>query len=625
MANRQLKALRRHRVPAWWHDAKLGIFVHWTPASVPAFAPVDVDIGELVQSGRARRARVLAVHRVVRELAAVPRQPGRAPPPRDVRRPAVHRVRGRLGGRARAVGPGGVGDDGSPRPARAYVVLVTKHMDGYCLWPTRRHEPAPAGLELSRATSSASWRGRARRGDALRRLLLGRARLDVQRPADRARWPRCSRRCPRGDYPGLRRGAGAGADRRGTGRACCGTTSRGRPRASSSGRCSSTTTSRSPTASSTTGGCRGARCSRATRSTARPAGDRLRRAQRQAQARRGRHPAAAAALRRPHAGVRHVRRRAAQAVGVRAGHGPELRVQRGARGPSTSSPRDELLWMLTDIAAKGGNLLLNVGPRGVDAQIPDEQLTRLEWLAEWVGRRMPAAIVGHPAVGGARHDDPRRARRSATPPAATLVYAFVQGATGAVTLPDVRATPTTTSHRDRRGAGAVAGAEPGPRSTVDVPTRELGPTVSCCGRCTRPLRPADIARPTAPPAGMMAYRGPDGPAGRVVTMSPLRRWLERLLGHGEGMEPDPDDDRRGGLRPVPTTRCGHDRARAAGIQASAADEREQGGEGPVTHSRIFVRYADVGVARRKSSTTSPPPAELARSGRGRRVRRWRGS
>src|SRR6476646_4923536 len=52
LRNRQLQRLRRHRVPAWWRDAKLGIFVHWTIASVPAFAPVDIDIGELVQSGR---------------------------------------------------------------------------------------------------------------------------------------------------------------------------------------------------------------------------------------------------------------------------------------------------------------------------------------------------------------------------------------------------------------------------------------------------------------------------------------------------------------------------------------------------------------------------------------------
>ena len=27
-------------LPAWFDDAKLGIFVHWTAAAVPAFAPI---------------------------------------------------------------------------------------------------------------------------------------------------------------------------------------------------------------------------------------------------------------------------------------------------------------------------------------------------------------------------------------------------------------------------------------------------------------------------------------------------------------------------------------------------------------------------------------------------------
>ncbi|WP_436792870.1 alpha-L-fucosidase [Actinospongicola halichondriae] len=44
--------------------------------------------------------------------------------------------------------------------------------------------------------------------------------------------------------------------------------------------------------------------------------------------------------------------------------------------------RDELLDSLTDAISKGGNFLLNVGPKGVDASIPDEQLRRLEWMAE---------------------------------------------------------------------------------------------------------------------------------------------------------------------------------------------------------------------------------------------------
>lgn len=44
--------------------------------------------------------------------------------------------------------------------------------------------------------------------------------------------------------------------------------------------------------------------------------------------------------------------------------------------------RDELIGSLTDTMAKGGNFLVNVGPRGEDGAIPDEQLTRLGWMAE---------------------------------------------------------------------------------------------------------------------------------------------------------------------------------------------------------------------------------------------------
>ena len=84
--------------------------------------------------------------------------------------------------------------------------------------------------------------------------------------------------------------------------------------------------------------------------------------------------------------------------------------------------RDELLWMLTDIVAKGGNLLLNVGPRGVDAEIPDEQLTRLEWLAEWVVPHADAIAATRPWVP--RHDDRPTAPVRYTARDET-VYAFV--------------------------------------------------------------------------------------------------------------------------------------------------------------------------------------------------------
>mgnify|MGYP003292034667 CR=1 FL=1 len=33
------ESLRRHEVPQWFEDAKLGYFIHWGPYSVPAYAP----------------------------------------------------------------------------------------------------------------------------------------------------------------------------------------------------------------------------------------------------------------------------------------------------------------------------------------------------------------------------------------------------------------------------------------------------------------------------------------------------------------------------------------------------------------------------------------------------------
>ncbi len=103
--------------------------------------------------------------------------------------------------------------------------------------------------------------------------------------------------------------------------------------------------------------------------------------------------------------------------------------------------RAELLWMLTDIAAKGGNLLLNVGPRGVDAQIPDEQITRLDWLGDWVRLNADAIMATRPWVtpGTSTHEGQpvRYTARDDT------VYAVTRNAADVITLPDVRATPTT--------------------------------------------------------------------------------------------------------------------------------------------------------------------------------------
>jgi len=35
-----LQSVRQHEVPKWFQDAKIGIFVHWGPFTIPAFAPI---------------------------------------------------------------------------------------------------------------------------------------------------------------------------------------------------------------------------------------------------------------------------------------------------------------------------------------------------------------------------------------------------------------------------------------------------------------------------------------------------------------------------------------------------------------------------------------------------------
>lgn len=48
------------------------------------------------------------------------------------------------------------------------------------------------------------------------------------------------------------------------------------------------------------------------------------------------------------------------------------------------SPAEMLLSDFIDGVSKGGNLLLNVGPRATDAAIPEEQLSRLKVFGEWL-------------------------------------------------------------------------------------------------------------------------------------------------------------------------------------------------------------------------------------------------
>jgi alpha-L-fucosidase len=56
----------------------------------------------------------------------------------------------------------------------------------------------------------------------------------------------------------------------------------------------------------------------------------------------------------------------------------------------------ELIHSVVDIVSKNGNLLLNVGPRGQDATIPEPQLERLAWLGDWLATNGEAVYATRP-------------------------------------------------------------------------------------------------------------------------------------------------------------------------------------------------------------------------------------
>ena len=137
-------------LPAWFDDAKFGIFVHWTAATVPAFAPVGPSPFELAatEGWEAAMARSPYVEWYQNSLS-IPGSPvaehhratyGDLPYDAFVRRFAELIERW---------DPEPWADLFAAAGAR-YVVLVTKHHDGFLLWPSATRNPYKEAWQAAR-------------------------------------------------------------------------------------------------------------------------------------------------------------------------------------------------------------------------------------------------------------------------------------------------------------------------------------------------------------------------------------------------------------------------------------------------------------------------------------------
>jgi len=453
----ELRRLRRHRVPAWWSDAKLGIFVHWTPASVVGWAPVDVQVGDLIAAGRPDALGSSPYTEWFQNSIRFPDSPASE---------YHRRVHGGCGYEV-FVDAFEAGleqwdpDDWARRFAATgarYVLLVSKHHDGFCLWPTdvtprttrRWHTTRDVVGELREAVL----------GAGMRFGLYYSGGLDWtfnDRPIGNLGDLLAA--IPRGDYP-----AYAAAQVREL-------IARYRPSVLWNDIAWPETASAlwplfAEYYRAVPDGVVNDRWLPWVPGMEAFRSERVRRLADSFNARSIRRDRGLVPPKPPHFDVRtpeytvfdEVPRDAWESV---RGMDHSFGFNRASTDEHFIG-HDELITMHADVVAKGGNLLLNVGPRGEDASIPEPQLERLEWLADWTAAGGSTVFGSRPWVrprlvgsgsGGGRaewctwaSDRSVFAALTSYEPDSSDRGGSAGGTGGSVDLVGVEATPTTTVH-----------------------------------------------------------------------------------------------------------------------------------------------------------------------------------
>jgi alpha-L-fucosidase len=147
-----MESVKKHKVPEWFHDAKLGIFIHWGLFSVPAFAP----------TGKGENLKILAKEGWVAYYAHNPYAEWYINTMKLPGSPTQKYHTNTYGGNFsyedfvpmfnEAIKKWNPEEwaDLFKKVGAKYMVLVTKHMDGFLLWPSKYPHPKKENFLASR-------------------------------------------------------------------------------------------------------------------------------------------------------------------------------------------------------------------------------------------------------------------------------------------------------------------------------------------------------------------------------------------------------------------------------------------------------------------------------------------
>lgn len=160
-----LESLNAHPIPEWYDDAKFGIFIHWGMWAIPGFAAKGGNISDAFKNDYDRAVAMTPYTEWYWNAIKVPGTPSAEfhkkmygdAPYQSFKEPFLEGLK--------HWDPAQWAESFRDAGAK-YVVLVTKHHDGFCLWPSKvanRHEKGWTTErdivgELARAVRAAGMR-----------------------------------------------------------------------------------------------------------------------------------------------------------------------------------------------------------------------------------------------------------------------------------------------------------------------------------------------------------------------------------------------------------------------------------------------------------------------------------